>query len=66
MKKLQILSDVTHEGWPETLSEAHNCDRRRRQVMELYWNSRDELTIEDGLVYKGHRLVIHLKSVLAF
>ena len=58
-EELQILSDGIHEGWPETLLEAHNYDRRRRQVMELYWNSRDELTIEDGLVYKGHRLVIH-------
>ena len=61
-EELQILSDVIHEGWPETLSEAHNFDRRRRQVMELYWNSRDELTIEDGLVYKGHRLVIPFKE----
>ena len=24
-EELQILSDVIHEGWPETLSEAHNC-----------------------------------------
>ena len=28
----------------------------------MYWNSRDELTIEDGLVYKGHRLVIPFKE----
>ena len=32
------------------------------QVIELYWNSGDELTIEDGLVYKGHRLVIPFKQ----
>ena len=57
-EELQILSNVIHEGWPETLPGAHKYDRRRRQVIELYWNSRDELTIEDGLVYKGHRLVI--------
>ena len=61
-EELQTLSDVIHEGWPETLSEAHKYDRRRRQVIELYWNSRDELTIEDGLVYKGHRLVIPFKE----
>ena len=61
-EELQILSGIIHEGWPETLSEAHNFDRRRRQVMELYWNSRDELTIEDGMVYKGHRLVIPFKE----
>ena len=61
-EELQILSDVIHEGWPEILSEAHKYDRRRRQVIELYWNSRDVLTIEDGLVYKGHRLVIPFKE----
>ena len=27
-------------------------------MIELYWNSRDELTTAGGLVYKGHRLVI--------
>ena len=35
-EELQILSDVIHEGWPETLSETQNYDRRRRQVMEPY------------------------------
>ena len=27
-------------------------------MIELYWNCRDELTTEDGLIYRGHRLVI--------
>ena len=56
--ELQILSDVIHTGWPEILPGAHKYDRRRRQVIELCWSSRDELNIEDGLVYKGHRLFI--------
>ena len=43
-EELQILSDVIHEGWPESLPGAHKYDRRWRQVIELYWNSRDELT----------------------
>ena len=43
-EELQILSDVIHEGWPETLPGAHKYDRHWRQVIELYWNSRDELT----------------------
>ena len=62
--ELQILSDGIHEGWPETLSGGQKYDRRRRQVIELYWNwnSRDELTIEDGLVCRGHRLVIPFKE----
>ena len=46
----------------QTLAEAHKYDRCRRQVIELYWNSRDELTTEDGMVYKGHRLVIPFKE----
>ncbi|KAL9974061.1 hypothetical protein ACROYT_G011058 [Oculina patagonica] len=54
----QILSDVIRKGWPEALAQARENDRRRKQVIELYWNSRDELTTEGGLVYKGHRLVI--------
>ena len=57
-EELQILTDVICNGWPETLANARENDRRRKQVIELYWNSRDELTTEDGLVYKGHRLVI--------
>jgi len=59
---LRILSDVIHEGWPKNLAEAHKYDSRLRQVIELYWNSRDELTMEEGLVYKGHRLVIPFKE----
>jgi len=61
-EELRILSDVIHEGWPKNLAEAHKYDSRLRQVIELYWNSRDELTMEEGLVYKGHRLVIPFKE----
>ena len=57
-EELQILSNVIRKGWPETLAQARENDKHQKQVIELYWNSRDELTIEDGLVYKGHRLVI--------
>ena len=57
-EELQILSNVIRKGWPETLAQARENDKHQKQVIELYWNSRDELTIEDGLVYKGHCLVI--------
>ena len=57
-EELQILSDIIHEGWPETIAHAPKFDRRRKQVIELYWNCRDELTTEDGLMYRGDRLVI--------
>jgi len=57
-EELQILSNIIREGWPETLAQAPKSDRRRKQVIELYWNCRDELSTEDGLIYRGHRLVI--------
>ena len=57
-EELQILSNVICKGWPETLAQARENDKRQKQVIELYWNSRDELTTEDSLVYKGHRLFI--------
>ena len=57
-EELQILSNVICKGWLETLAQACENDKHQKQVIELYWNSWDELTTEDGLVYKGHRLVI--------
>lgn len=38
-QELQILSDIICEGWPETLAQACDYKRRRKQVIELYWNS---------------------------
>ena len=61
-EELQILSNITYDGWPETLSQAREFDRGRKQVFELYWNCKDELTADDGLVYRGHRLVIPTKE----
>ena len=58
----QILSNVIYDGWPETLSQAREFDRGRKQVIELHWNCKDELTTDDGLVYRGHRLVIPTKE----
>ena len=61
-EELQILTNVISDGWPETLAQAGECGRWRKQVTELYWNCRDELTTDDGLVYRGHRLVIPAKE----
>ena len=57
-EELQILTNVIGDGWPEILVQACEFDRRRKQVIEVYWNCRDELTTDDRLVYKGHCLVI--------
>ena len=59
---LQILTNVIGDGWPENVAQAREFDRRQKKVIELYWNRRDELTTDDGLLYRGHRLVIPAKE----
>ena len=46
-----MLREVIYTGCPETRSEAPSPSRP-------YWNYRDELSIEDGLIVKGERIVI--------
>ena len=48
---LNVLREVIYTGWPETRSEAPSPSRP-------YWNYPDELSIEDGLIVKGERIVI--------
>ena len=52
-----LIHFITH-GCPENRKEASKLDNPSKRVFYLYWNSRDELTYEDGIVYKGHRVVI--------
>jgi transposase InsO family protein len=50
-KELQDLCKVITEGWPET----------RKQLpphLRTYWNYRDELAVENGIIVKGERTVI--------
>lgn len=56
-EELQLLSNIIYDGWPETLSQAREFDRERKNVIDLYWNCTD-----DGLVYRDHRLVIPKKQ----
>ena len=42
-------------GWPSTIKEI-------LQVLHPYWTFREELTIEDGLILKGTRIVIPNKK----
>ena len=58
---LQELSAVIMEGWPDTRKGVPVSAR-------LYFNYRDELHAEDGLIFKGNRLVVPLslrKEMLA-
>ena len=48
---LQQLSNIICSGWPA----------RRTQVpsnLEMYWNFRDELSVADGIILKGEKLLI--------
>ena len=48
---LRLLSQVIFEGWP---NEIKSVDPKVRE----YWNHRDELALQDGIIFKGRRVVI--------
>ena len=50
-EELTVLREVISQGWPDQRKEAPTA-------VHGYWNYRDELTIEDGLIVKGERIVI--------
>ena len=52
--ELRSLKDVIYVGWPQSRSDVH-------RVLLPYWNFRDELTIDNGIVTKGTRIVIPRK-----
>ena len=60
---LQMLKDVILQGWPE---KRHSLPIS----MHAYWNIRDELTVQNGIIFKGLRCVIpsslraHIKAKL--
>jgi len=51
---LSHLKDVVHHGWPEYPNE---CP----QDLKEFWNFREDLSVENGLILKGHKLVIPSK-----
>jgi hypothetical protein len=52
---LRLLKQVITDGWPEDKRGLHPS------LLE-YWSYREELSLEDGLIYKLDRLVIPLKQ----
>ncbi|CAB3990867.1 Retrovirus-related Pol poly from transposon [Paramuricea clavata] len=48
---LSVLCKIISEGWPEKRSE---CPA----YLHPYWNYRDELTVSNGMILKGSRIVI--------
>ena len=48
---LKLLAKTVHEGWPNVIKD---CPRS----IQSYWYFRDEIAYEDGILYKGTRLII--------
>ncbi|CAB3997901.1 retrotransposon-like family member retr-1, partial [Paramuricea clavata] len=51
---LDHLKEVIHHGWPEYPSQCPSD-------LKEFWNFREDLSVENGLVLKRHRLVIPSK-----
>ena len=49
--ELHALSTMIQVGWPETKQQVPHSIRQ-------YWNTRDELAVLDGVIYRGMRIVI--------
>ena len=49
--ELALLKHTIMQGWPSIIKEVPN-------VLQAYWTFREELTVEDGLVLKGTRVII--------
>ena len=53
--ELTLLKQTNMSQWPSTIKEIP-------PVLQLYWTFHEELTIEDGLILKGTRIVIPSKN----
>lgn len=49
--ELTALKEQAYEGWPQT-------NKNIPVILKPYWSYRDEITIEDGIAMKGHRIMI--------
>ena len=50
-----LLKHTIMQGWPSTIKQVP-------PVLPPYWTFRVELTVEDGLILKGTRIVIPIKK----
>ena len=50
-ESLQVLKAVIQKGWPEHKSNVPG-------IISPYFNTRDEMSIQDGLIFKGERVVV--------
>ena len=49
--QLQTLKTTILAGWPNCKDEIHPSIRE-------FWSMREELTMQNGIIYKGHRVII--------
>eukprot|EP00731_Ephydatia_muelleri_P010621 Em0005g1207a len=47
----RMLAQVIGQGWPTTIREVS-------ALVRPYWNFRDTMVVQDGIVYKGSQLVV--------
>lgn len=50
-KSLQVLKAMIKKGWPEHKSNLPS-------IISPYFNMRDEMSIQDGLILKGERVAV--------
>ena len=50
-----LLKHIIMQGWPSSIKQV-------APVLQPYWTFREELTVEDGLILKGTRIVIPYKK----
>ena len=50
-EQMQCLIKTVQNGWPDLKSEVPDC-------IKNYFNFREEITTQDGLLFKGDRLII--------
>ena len=56
---LVLLKQIITQGWPRNVKEVP-------KELQPYWTFREVLTIEDGLILKGTRMVIPSKNMKLF
>ena len=49
--ELSALKEVVYNGWPTTV-------RKMPSLIRPHWTFREELSIEDSLIFRGHRIVV--------
>ena len=53
--ELALLKHTIMQGWPKPIKQVP-------PVLQPFWTFREELTVEDGLILKGTRIVIPTKQ----